>query len=111
MCVCSCEDTRASVRAYVCLVSAFPHENTHTHTHARKRAHAHTQVDAYNTVDSLIAENFLFEVDHNVTLTRFEPVELLHDVENHPIVGLVRLNEETARVVLKEIFDRFLAIH
>jgi hypothetical protein len=68
-------------------------------------------VDAYNTVDSLIAENFLAEVDHNVTLTRLQQVELLHDMENHPIVGLVRLYEETDRVVLKEIFDRFLAIH
>jgi hypothetical protein len=61
-------------------------------------------------VDSLIAENFLAEVDHNVTLTRLEPVELLHDVENHPIVGLVQLNEETTLEVLKEIFDRELAI-
>ncbi len=61
-------------------------------------------------MDSLIAENFLAEVDHNVTLTRLEPVELLHDVENHPIVGLVQLNEETTLEVLKEIFDRELAI-
>ena len=84
---------------------------THTHTHTCTQARAHThKVDAHNTVDSLIAENFLAEVDHNVTLTRLEQVELLHDVENYPIVGLVRLNEETALVVLEEIFDRELAI-
>ena len=103
--------TRERASVHTCVSCPHFRMKTHTHTHTCTQARAHThKVDAHNTVDSLIAENFLAEVDHNVTLTRLEQVELLHDVENYPIVGLVRLNEETALVVLEEIFDRELAI-